>query len=216
MNILKNLIGKIYKFRHKDYFNFSDSTSYWISRYRSGDNSGSGSYGRLAVFKAEVINSFLKNNEIELAIEFGCGDGNQLSLIKYKKYIGVDVSKEAIKICKNKFKGDETKDFVHIDNYKPKLANLSLSLDVIFHLVEDSVFEMYMWELFNASKKFVIIYSSNFESQETVARHVKHRKFSDWISNNVEEYKLVQLIKNKYPYSGDDDTSFADFYVYSR
>ena len=34
---------------------FTDSAKYWEQRYRTGGNSGAGSYCRLAEFKAEVV-----------------------------------------------------------------------------------------------------------------------------------------------------------------
>jgi len=47
-------------------------------------------------------NNFKKDN-INTVIEWGSGDCNQLSLMKYKQYLGYDVSKTAIDICKKKF-----------------------------------------------------------------------------------------------------------------
>lgn len=79
------------------------SKEYWESRYKGGGNSGAGSYGRLAEFKAEIINEFIEKNSINKVIEFGCGDGNQLGMLKVAKYIGVDVSQTAISICRDKF-----------------------------------------------------------------------------------------------------------------
>lgn len=78
---------------------FTNSKSYWESRYQKGGNSGFGSYGRLAKFKAEVLNDFVAKNSIQSVMEFGCGDGNQLKLAVYPKYIGLDVSPKAIKRC---------------------------------------------------------------------------------------------------------------------
>ena len=54
----------------------------------------------------------MHNNSIELVIEWGTGDGNQLSLAKYKKYIGFDVSNTAVNLCKKEFKNDLTKNFI--------------------------------------------------------------------------------------------------------
>ena len=68
-----NLLRKIFD-RKKFY-----SSKYWENRYKAGGNSGSGSYSNLAIFKAEIINSFVKDNKIESVIEFGCGDGQQLN-----------------------------------------------------------------------------------------------------------------------------------------
>ena len=81
-------------------------------RYVEGGNSGAGSYNRLAEFKAEILNRFVKENHIKNIIEWGCGDGNQLMLAEYPLYIGFDVSATAIKMCKEKFLLDKTKKFV--------------------------------------------------------------------------------------------------------
>src|ERR1700689_4886366 len=68
------------------------SPSYWDSRYAGGGNSGDGSYGNLAKFKASVLNQFVAENRIASVVEFGCGDGNQVSLAEYPRYVGIDVS----------------------------------------------------------------------------------------------------------------------------
>lgn len=41
---------------------FPGSAAYWETRYRGGEMSGSGSYGRLAEFKAEILNEFVRTN----------------------------------------------------------------------------------------------------------------------------------------------------------
>ncbi|MGK0307345.1 MAG: glycosyltransferase involved in cell wall biosynthesis [Urechidicola sp.] len=222
--IIKNMwIGKIIKRVLKKPVNkkkkFSGSQQYWEQRYVSDKDSGPGSYGRLANFKAETLNSFVENNNIKNVIEFGCGDGNQLGLANYPNYIGFDVSLKALEICKNRFKNDKTKQFYSVDDIKISQSNaeLVLSLDVLFHLIEDTVFDNYMKQLFISSTKYVIIYSSNYKKQ--LAAHVKCRKFTDWIDKNVEEeWKLKEKIDNKYPFDEKDPnhTSIADFYIYER
>ncbi|MBI9084342.1 MAG: hypothetical protein JEZ11_12140 [Desulfobacterales bacterium] len=72
---------------------------YWERRYAQGGTSGAGSYGRLAEFKAEVLNTFVEERGVQNIIEFGCGDGNQLSLAKYPSYVGLDASKTAVTQC---------------------------------------------------------------------------------------------------------------------
>ena len=177
------------------------SKDYWEKRYSSGGNSGSGSYNNLALFKASIINNFINKNKINSVIEWGSGDCNQLSFANYKKYIGYDVSKTAIKICLKKFNKDKTKTFIHMsDNFiNDKKGDLSISLDVIYDLLEDNVFNLYMKNLFNSSKKYVCIYSSNFDKKW--AKHVRHRKFTDWINKYISnEWKLKEYIPNKYPF----------------
>lgn len=201
---------------------FSGSVNYWEQRYAQKGNSGAGSYNRLAEFKAEIINSFVKENNLKNIIEFGCGDGNQLSLAEYPSYIGFDVSSTAIKICKEKFKNDNSKSFfiydslAYCDNSGIFKADLTLSLDVIFHLVEDEIFDAYMTHLFNSSKKFVIIYSSNYQKEQDY--HEKDRNFMGWIESNKTNWRLLKKIENKYPYNIKDpeNTSKADFYLLEK
>ena len=196
---------------------FSGSKNYWQRRYSSGGNSGAGSYHKLAKFKAEVLNGFVTDKRIESIIEYGCGDGNQLKLLAYPSYTGFDVSPEAIAQCNKIFSNDKTKTFSLMDDYAGKSAQLTLSLDVIYHLVEDDVFFAYMDRLFDTSEKFVIIYSSNTDNQKKLqAVHVKHRHFSKWIERKA-QWTLLEHIPNRYPYAGDDqEGSFADFYFYEK
>ena len=192
---------------------FPGSSAYWEKRYLDGKTSGNGSYGKLALFKAEIINEFVKNNNIDSVIEFGCGDGNQLKLAEYKEYEGIDVSETAIFNCKKLFENDHSKKFYLDSEYKGGKSKLSISLDVIYHLVEDEVFENYMRTLFEASSKYVLIYSSNYNSEQI--NHVKHRKFEDWININFPNAKKKYFIKNKFPYKGNDlNGSKSDFYIY--
>lgn len=206
----------IYFFFLKLFKLFPGSKGYWEKRYESGRTSGDGSYGRLAQFKAEIINGFVIDKQISSVIEYGCGDGNQLRLSEYPSYIGFDVSRAAISQCRHTFANDETKAFNLVDEYVNEKAQLTLSLDVIYHLTEDEVYYTYMKQLFNSSTKFVGIYSSNTDEQARFqAPHVRHRNFSKWIEENRPEWKLIQNIQNKYPYSGDEkEGSFADFYFY--
>ncbi len=197
---------------------FDNSESYWEHRYKVGGNSGVGSYGRLAQFKAQIINEFVSKNDVDTVIEFGCGDGNQLSLANYPSYIGVDVSQKAINVCKEKFSNDEAKQFFTTTEYGNLTAELTLSLDVLYHLVEDDIYHNYMLSLFKSAERFVIVYASNYSEDIFNAEHVKHRKFTDWVKGNAPSFSLLAHIPNKYPYdeNGGDNTSLADFYIFEK
>ena len=173
---------------------FPGSKGYWEKRYINGGTSGDGSYGKLAEFKAEILNKFVKDNNIKSVIEFGCGDGNQLSLFSFPNYIGLDVSTTAIKLCMKCFKDDKMKSFFLYDsecfedNHSIFKADLALSLDVIYHLIENSIFELYMKHLFSSSNKYVIFYSDDINTNQKY--HEKHRQFSKWVEVNLPKWKL--------------------------
>jgi hypothetical protein len=194
------------------------SSDYWEARYREGRTSGAGSYNRLARFKSETINRFIVDHAVKSVIEFGCGDGSQLGLAEYPSYIGVDVSPTIIASTKKTFDGDPTKAFILVDEVGPEhCSDLSMSLDVIYHLVEDGVFDRYMGQLFDCARRYVIVYSSN-DDRRSDSPHVRHRRFTDWVSRMRPDFRQIGFVKNAYPESVKDidNTSFADFYFFSR
>ena len=212
-----------YLWRYADRLAWRGSRPYWEARYSSGGNSGAGSYGHLAQFKAQVLNEFVKLRAVRSVVEFGCGDGNQLSLAQYPSYSGLDVSRTAIEKCVSLFRDDKSKCFFvyspetfgrDVDRYS---AELGLSLDVIYHLVEDRLFVLYMEHLFAVSQQYVIIYSSNHE--EIIAHsHVRHRRFTEHIEKNFRQWRLVDRLENRYSTAryGDKSGSFADFYFFEK
>jgi hypothetical protein len=193
---------------------FRGSAAYWETRYRRGGNSGAGSQSRLARFKADAINGLVGELGIASVIEFGCGDGLQLRLADYPAYIGIDVSRTALELCA---KRNPRAHLIHADDYAGETADLALSLDVIYHLIEDEVFDAYMRRLFAAAERFVLIYSPDFADRRLDAPHVRTRRFSDWIAEHAPEWRLARHIPNAYPLVyGDPATSFSDFYLYQR
>lgn len=193
------------------------SADYWEARYQADGRSGTGSDDRLAQFKAEVLNDFVAEHAVGSVVEFGCGDGSQLALADYPDYVGIDVSPTVVERCRARFAGDPAKQFLGSGAALDRTFDLALSLDVIYHLVEDDVFETYMNGLFDASHKWVIIYSSNSD-EPTPEPHIRHRRFGDWVASHRRDWKLVEKIGNRYPFDSrnPDFTSFADFYIYER
>jgi SAM-dependent methyltransferase len=189
---------------------------YWEERYRRGGDSGSGSFGRLSQFKAEVLNDFVRTRGVERVVEFGCGDGHQLELAHYPSYVGVDISESALRRCRERFASDPSKRFLPVGSPEVPKADCTLSLDVILHLVDDATFEAYMRDLFATSTRYVLIYSSNFD-ERFAAPHVRHRRFTRWIETCQPEFSLESIVANRYPSDlGGVDTSNADFFIYRR
>lgn len=194
-----------------------DSGKYWERRYSAGGNSGAGSYGRLAKFKAEVINELVSKYEIKTVIDWGVGDGNQLDLLVVPHYVGVDVSSTVVKQARRKWAEDASKRFIHTSELPfSEKFELSMSIDVIFHLIEDKVFDQYMKRLVDSSSKYVLVYSSDKTGVRVPGFHVLHRKFSEWININRPELKMIMQVPNRYPFdeADQDNSSFADFYLF--
>ena len=121
-------------------------------------------------------------------------------------------------MCAQLFKNDKTKSFyiydpeTFIDKKSFFKADLTLSLDVIYHLVEDQIYEDYMYQLFTAAKKYVIIYSSDTDQNPPLKLpHYKNRYFTKWLQKNIPNWKLIKVLKNKYPKESD-----CRFFIYEK
>lgn len=194
------------------------SANYWELRYRSGGHSGLGSRGVLAEFKAEVVNTITSASNFTTAIEFGCGDGVQAGFLQVPDYLGIDVSPTAVALCRERFQGQSGRQFLHASEYSGQRAALALSLDVVYHLVEDEVFERYMTQLFDAAQQMVVIYSSDPDHDVgTPYPHVKHRAVSAWVARNRSDAVFVGVIPNRYPYHQDPvNGSHSDFLLFRK
>lgn len=164
------------------------SADYWERRYLKGETSGEGSYNKSAKVKAEYINAVVKRHNIESVNDFGHGDGNQLFYIKgFDSYTGYDVSSAARKKCMERFT-DRDK-YTFIDSPSDfEVADLAISLDVIYHLVEDDVYHDYLKTLFSIGD-IILIYSTNKEVRGT-NRHVRHRNITSYINDHFPDFKL--------------------------
>lgn len=196
---------------------FRGSARFWEQNYARGDTSGAGSYGLAARSKADFLNAFVSQHAVRSVVEFGCGDGNQLSLAEYPRYVGLDVSRTALGLCRERFAADSAKSFFLYDGtcFADRggvfAADLALSLDVVYHLIENQVFETYMTHLFTAGQRFVVVYSTNAEFVGT-APHVRHRVFTTWVEDNCPEWELAEITRGP----NTELAERADFFAYRR
>jgi len=195
--------------------NFS-TYDYWNERYNNGGNSGKGSYGSLASFKADIINKFVSEKNIKSAIEFGVGDGHNLKLYKIDKFLGIDVSSKAIEICRDQYLKDDSRQFAAIKPLEEFVCDskfdCSLSIDVLYHLVEQDVYETHLSNLFTSADKFVIIYAWDTDEKDgmKLSAHVKPRKFTKYIDSKFGDWELIGNVKQIY------EESSSDFYFYEK
>ncbi len=157
----------------EQHWTMGDVAKYWEDRYKSGGNSGAGSYGEEAFMKAHVINYWITELGIRTLNEIGCGDGNNLLMYKVPiSYTGYDISFAAVEKCNqltkripNGLKYYFTNDMNDID-YQ---ADLCLCLDVWYHQVDNALFNELCQLLFVTNEwKYIIIYSNDTNSQFTI------------------------------------------------
>jgi hypothetical protein len=81
--------------------------------------------------------------------------------------------------------------------------------------VEDEVYFTYLQHLFQSASRYVIIYSSNQDINNS-ARHERHRKFTKDIERLFSSWSLATTIENKIKPKdwADEEGSIADFYIY--
>jgi SAM-dependent methyltransferase len=188
---------------------------YWDIRYKQGGDSGSGSRGELLAWKAKIINDFIKSKKIKSVNDFGCGKGDLAMLLEVNEYNGFDISLEALKLCPL----IQGKSFAQQPEFIPQ-KELSLSIDVLFHCVDQADYDQYLSDLFHSASKFVIIYAydHNVDGSSKFAGHYYPRKFTTDIEIMYPQWKLIKTVKQKYPVSkfGPEFGSYSDFYIYQR
>lgn len=178
---------------------FPGTTNYWEGRYANGGTSGAGSYGRQAEWKADIVNRWVTELQVTSVIDLGCGDGNQLGLADYPRYLGLDPSASAVRRCIERFADDPTKSFMAFDpqaTHDPAgwlRGDMALSMEVIFHLVEQDLFEDYMRRLFASADRFVVICSNDADATST-ATHERHRSFTEWVNTHQVEWALAERV----------------------
>jgi len=152
-------------------------------------------------FKSNIINNFNEKNKIKSIIDYGFyNNSNEIKLIntRNKLYIGLDVNKTNIQKCKKIFKNDKTKKFINLDeitNTNNNLrADLVLSFNIIYNLLDEKIYKQYIENIFLMSKKYVIIYSPNLNY------NIKKINFIEYIFENCHQFNLIEIVKNKSPY----------------
>jgi hypothetical protein len=195
-----------------------DSRRYWSGRYAEGGHSGAGSRGRLARFKADVVNAFVRLNGVTDVGEFGCGDGQQLALLDVPHYTGYDICPALLGRLGSAFPDTRRYCFACLDGHQAVGRHeICLSLDVVFHLVEDAVYDRYLEQLFSAAERFVLLYSSNIEAS-TPDAHVRHRAVVIQALQRFPGWRVAAMLPNPYPFDRGrpDETSFSDFFLFTR
>ncbi len=195
-----------------------DYIAYWTERYRTGGTSGTGSYGPLAEFKAEVINGLLRELDVASVIEFGCGDGHNLGLVEYPKYLGLDIAATAIALCAERYTDDPQKSFFLYDpaaftNKSFLTADMVVCLDVLYHIIDEDDFRKTLADIFSSAGRYVLLYTSIGKQDVhpyAAGSHIRHRDTMKYLAEYA-EFEVDRVIAQRHP-----DLSSADFILLRR
>lgn len=200
------------KYEHFDY------RSYWEERYKQRQGSGLGSYGLLAESKAEIVNRFISEHDVDMVVEYGCGDGNNLRYMNYPAYVGLDVAPSAVELCRSMFEKDTSKTFLlydplHLQEGTLPLGTLVVCLDVLYHIIPDEDYLATLRDIFSSAKRYVILYTSIDAFRREPYQQGSHVRHRDILSSLrlFPEFEIENIIEQKYP-----EISSAQFVVLRR
>lgn len=189
-----------------------DIVDYWNRRYRMGEGSGAGSRGRAARRKAAYVNGLLEDLGVSSIVDWGCGDGEVLSLLDLtgRYYVGIDGSAEAVRLCLQRFPKLQ---FIRMDTRQDWLgemvsvrAELALSMDVVFHFPNEADLWSYLDYVFTSARRFVLFHATDHDTPQR-GSHLKHRQFTTTVQDRYPGWSLQFR---------PDRSDKAGFYLYKR
>jgi len=180
------------------------------------NNSGLGSRGLLAKFKADFVNNFIKENNIETLFDFGCGDLHNSSMIEVSEYLGIDIVGHKIP---KEVKADSFRTAVsRFDEFVcEEPADMTLCMDVLYHILngEEEYLKATLEKLVECSKRYIVIYAQDSKRTDLGWENVEHMHNGPW--RQLLEKHNVKLIQQqaKEDY-GTGPSSEAVFFVYEK
>jgi SAM-dependent methyltransferase len=145
-----------------------------------------------------MIRLIARQLQAKCVVEFGCGDGALAATMYDLSYLGADISPDAIDMARRRIAAmpmpKPTADFLLLEHQSPEALaqqvcqklgqkpDIVLSCDVIFHLVEDDVFDAYMARLLGCGAQYAVIYSTE-GTRGGGSAHVRHRQYQPSLVN---------------------------------
>lgn len=198
ISLKKQRLVEVLGYKNKK-INFEVST-YWDNRYRSGGGSGAGSEGTYLEIKKKVILPIINELGIKNIEDFGCGEGSLIPYLPLDRYKGYDISPTIINKLKNKYGGSTKYEFNLINEACVGEPDMALSLDVFFHLVEDSVCDEYLQKIIGSRPKWILFLTWN--SKVIYTEHIKgtHVRYRDLTRHMhcFDSYTLDRIIPHNH------------------
>ncbi len=145
-----------------------------------------------------MINGLVTSNSLDTVLEFGCGDGNQLSYYSLQNYLGLDVAEKAVELCSEKFADDPSKRFRLIrpgEDVDFGRFDLVMSLEVLMHVVDEGDFLWTLDNIFRHSDNYVVILTPLTPLMDfPKGSHEKYRNLFPYLVPYIGEFAVVDVI----------------------
>ena len=112
-----------------------------------------------------LLTIILISKRFENVLDVGCGFGQNIRFIRFKKYIGIDIDKKRIEKNKKLFKSNKVS-FKYKDLFDNKMFNKNFDLIILIQVLTNSLFkkdevEIALINLFKISKGTFLFNTSN-------------------------------------------------------
>lgn len=203
LRIIDDSIEKINQSTSNKIKGHLNNALFWNLRYAQCPELGSGvgSRGDVLDYKKRLLKYLTYDFKEKNIIDVGCGDLELTKEFDFKNYLGLDISEESLKICKNK-RPDWKFENLSITDDSVKEADLVMCFDVLIHQSSLSDFKEMISSIVSKSQSRVIIGAYNtppeFKSDITyfhngVLKEIKHyNKFNE--VGIVGKYRDVTVI----------------------
>lgn len=151
------------------------TATYWDARYLDRRGPGWGSGPGFLEAKAGAVNDLVRDLDATRTLDLGCGDGRVARLLEVPGYLGLDPSREAVRLARRRCPHLEFR--LLRGRHLPDRWDLTLSLDVVQHLVEDRAYLRHL-ELVCSSVRWAIVHAPDRDPNPLSAPHVCYRRWT--------------------------------------
>jgi 2-polyprenyl-3-methyl-5-hydroxy-6-metoxy-1,4-benzoquinol methylase len=176
---------------------------FWDFRYSIAPDLGSGvgSRGDLLDAKRKWLSYALTGFETRPVLDVGCGDLEVTRTFPLMRYVGADVSRQALRVAREK-RPDWGFIHLHDDPYTLPSADAVICLDVLIHQPEDSAFEALLAKLIACAGERLIV--SGYDQPPSLTSEIVafHRPLSEALRgsgafteiNTIARYRDISLV----------------------
>lgn len=179
---------------------------YWEQRWRAGRGAGDGSVGEAGERKTRWLSAFFGEHAVESVIDWGCGDGRVFHVLDAADgvdYMGIDVSPTAIDRCIGRWPDGWFLLLGAVCESPPRGWDCAVSIDVVYHLVDDAEYAEHLRLLFGSATRFVVAHATNLDEPGD-APHMRHRPI---VNDAPDGWTLIEQ---------PDDPSVPGFYAWRK